>query len=81
MKSCSPFPHFEEDISPLDDLFDRLLAAGVKITDAPVRDERTAPIPSSRYWREEEDDGDQPPLLLLDRDERKIANGQPHRLP
>ena len=69
------FPHFEEDLAPLDELFDRLLAAGVEITDAPAREEEngTETVITLLDEAAEDDAGDQPPLLLLDRDEEEVS--------
>ena len=36
------FPYFEEEIAPLDDLFDKLLSAGINITDIPRSDAEDA---------------------------------------
>ncbi len=62
------FPYFEEDIAPLDDLFDKLLAAGVTITDMPSNDNEddngTAITLVPDHAVEET-----PPLIIIDRNE------------
>ncbi|MCY3836835.1 MAG: sigma-70 family RNA polymerase sigma factor [Anaerolineaceae bacterium] len=61
------FPYFEEELAPLDDLFDKLLAEGIKITDLPQseddEDANDATITFSPVTGTETI----PPLLLTER--------------
>lgn len=62
------FPYFEEEIAPLDDLFDKLLSEGINITDIPKGDDVDATDTSITLSPATATD-DKIPLILTDQDE------------